>query len=269
MGKQGGEAKVSGLLDRREQKRSEVLVEALAGGSVEQEHAFALVVVVDGDPGARTGLVGRRGKKDGPSSLDIARFRHLRDGICARVEFPGSHAHIVPSACRIEAHGAAPTGRREPPKQAKATAGSVRFVIPEELLARALRQPNGELLWQPKDAAEVIRIVTTGGCRVLGLDLDQHQRDRGYVEEPIYVSGHEASNEEAAAWALQVLEQEAGPSDRVLVTWSQPAAPSRHEEQLPPRAARRSAQVEGVALVATTAAVTPRVSCDAPSVTGP
>ena len=67
-------------------------------GAPKQEHAFALVVVVDGDPGLRSGLVGRRGEKDRPSSLHVARLRHLRDGICARVESPGSHAHIVPSA---------------------------------------------------------------------------------------------------------------------------------------------------------------------------
>jgi hypothetical protein len=98
VGNQGSEAKVPGFLDRREQKRSDVLVEALAGRSAEQEHAFALVVVVDGDPGPRTGLVGRRGKKDGSSSLGVPGTRQHRDGICGRLESPGSHAHIVPSA---------------------------------------------------------------------------------------------------------------------------------------------------------------------------
>jgi hypothetical protein len=98
VGKQGSETKVPGFLYRRGQKRSNVLVEALARRSAEQEHAFALVVVVDGDPGLRGGLVGRRGEKDRPSCLDVARLRHLREGIYARVESPGSHAHIVPSA---------------------------------------------------------------------------------------------------------------------------------------------------------------------------
>jgi hypothetical protein len=54
-------------------------------------------------------------------------------------------------------------------------------VLPQELMARALRQPNGEVLWQPGDAAEVIRLVTAGGCRVLGLDLERQQPDGGYV----------------------------------------------------------------------------------------
>jgi hypothetical protein len=80
VGKQGSETKVPGFLYRRGQKRSNVLVEALARRSAEQEHAFALVVVVDGDPGLRGGLVGRRGEKDRPSCLDVARFAPPQGG---------------------------------------------------------------------------------------------------------------------------------------------------------------------------------------------
>jgi hypothetical protein len=78
-------------------------------------------------------------------------------------------------------------------------------------------------VWQPGNAADVIRLVTAGGCRVLGPNVERQQPDGGYVEEPLYVSAAEASSEEAAAWPLRVLQEEILPPDRVLVTWSPPA----------------------------------------------
>lgn len=101
-------------------------------------------------------------------------------------------------------------------------------VISEELRARARAKPNGEVTWSPEDAAEVVRAIRRSGGRVLGLDLERYQPDGGYVEEPLYVCGGEASNEEAADWALKVLAEEAAAGDQVLVTWdaSAPQTPA-------------------------------------------
>ena len=95
-------------------------------------------------------------------------------------------------------------------------------MISDELRARGRAEANGETTWTPEDAAEVVRAITEGGGRVLGLDLNRYQPDGGYIEEPVYISGSDATNREAGAWALKVLSEEASADDRVLITWDPP-----------------------------------------------
>ena len=42
------------------------------------------------------------------------------------------------------------------------------------------------------------------------------------MELPTYISGNEATNSEANEWALEVLWEEAQPTDFVHLTWSLP-----------------------------------------------
>ncbi len=86
-------------------------------------------------------------------------------------------------------------------RASSARRGSVAAVISDQLLARGDKRPNGEIAWAPADAANVIRCVIAAGGRVHGFDLERRQPDGRYIEEPVYVSGDEASDREGGVGA--------------------------------------------------------------------
>jgi hypothetical protein len=122
---------------------------------------------------------------------------------------------------RRSAAGATALGHSSQAKPARAY--SVVAVLPDELLSRTHRSPQGELYWSVDDATEVIRVVQERGGRVHGFDLRRSHPSGGYMELPTYISGNEASDSEANEWALSVLREEAEPTDLVYISWDLPS----------------------------------------------
>ena len=107
----------------------------------------------------------------------------------------------------------------------RGTTGTQGPVLPDELLARARREPNGELTWSLDDAHSVIAAIRDGGGRITSVTLDRHMPDGGVVEEDeMWIAGGESTDDEAAEWAQDFIRARGSTAHRALMQWSSPTS---------------------------------------------